>query len=203
MGNFPGDETVDWSESSGIASLTPDMLNRAVGGAFGFTTDIGGYTDLLTGPANAELFTRWSEWSALTPYFRVHNSGASGTRTPWSYGQTPYRRWLSLARLHDRALPLIRRLWRAGLRTGIPVTRPLWLADPGDARAAAQDQEWLLGANVLVAPVVEEGATGRSVYFPPGCWRNPRTGRVRGPSTRRVAAPLGRLPYFVRCGTNL
>ena len=67
MGNFPGDETADWSAGSGLRSLGPDMLNRAVGGAFGYTTDIGGYVDLLTGAPNAELYTRWSEWSALTP----------------------------------------------------------------------------------------------------------------------------------------
>ena len=47
MGNFPGDETADWSAGSGLRSLGPDMLNRAVGGAFGYTTDIGGYVDLL------------------------------------------------------------------------------------------------------------------------------------------------------------
>ena len=49
-GNFPGDETTDWTRSSGIASVVPDMLNRAVGGAFGFTTDIGGYFDLASPP---------------------------------------------------------------------------------------------------------------------------------------------------------
>ena len=103
MGNFPGDETVDWSAGSGLRSLAPDMLNRAVGGAFGYTTDIGGYVDLLAGAPNAELYTRWSEWSALTPYFRVHNSAANGTRMPWSYGPQALARWKSLAALHRRA----------------------------------------------------------------------------------------------------
>ena len=48
--NFPGDETTDWTRSSGLASLSPDMLNRAVGGAYGFTTDIGGYFDVRIQP---------------------------------------------------------------------------------------------------------------------------------------------------------
>ena len=47
--NFPGDETTDWSRSSGLASLTPDMLNRGIGGAYGFTTDIGGFFDIPYG----------------------------------------------------------------------------------------------------------------------------------------------------------
>jgi hypothetical protein len=53
-------------------------------------TDIGGYVDLLTGPTDAEMFTRWSEWSALTPYFRVHNSPTTGERMPWSFDPQTY-----------------------------------------------------------------------------------------------------------------
>ena len=201
MGNFPGDETVDWSAGSGLRSLAPDMLNRAVGGAFGYTTDIGGYVDLLAGPPSAELFTRWSEWAALTPYFRVHNSAAAGTRMPWSYDAATLDRWKSLAALHRRATPLIRRLWRRGRNTGLPPTRPLWLSAPEAPGARRESQEWLLGRNVLVAPVVREGARHRTVSFPRGCWAGPGGGRqFRGPARIRVAAPLGVLPYFFRCG---
>ena len=65
------------------------MLNRAVGGAPGFTTDIGGYAQFTPEqpvmPATSpELFTRWAQAAALTPFFRVHNSGLSGVRMPWS-----------------------------------------------------------------------------------------------------------------------
>ena len=110
MSNFPGDETTDWSAGSGLRSLAPDMLNRAAGGAFGFSTDIGGYIDFTDGPPDAELFTRWSEWAALTPYFRVHNSAVNGTRMPWSYGGPTLSRWKALAALHQRAVPYMRRL---------------------------------------------------------------------------------------------
>jgi alpha-glucosidase (family GH31 glycosyl hydrolase) len=202
MGNFPGDETAEWTGGSGLRSLAPDMLNRAVGGAFGYTTDIGGYLDRFNPPADEELWTRWNEWAVLTPYFRLHNSQTTGTRMPWSFGDSAYARWEALARLHERAIPLIRRLWEEGRRTGVPPTRPLWLQFPGDRRAAAQDQQWMLGPDVLVAPVVTQGATTRPVYFPAGCWRSPETGvQVMGPRTQSVDAPLGRLPYFFRCGT--
>ncbi len=203
MSNFPGDETSDWSASSGLRSLAPDMLNRAVGGAFGYSTDIGGYLDLFAGPPDEELWSRWVEWSALTPFFRVHNAQRAGTRMPWAFGPAAYARWVAMARLHARAVPLIRRLWRRGRRTGLPPTRPLWLAAPGDRRAARQPQEWTLGRDVLVAPVVRRGATSRTVYLPRGCWRRSGTGRRRrGRAGLRVRAPLGRLPYFVRCGTR-
>jgi alpha-glucosidase len=202
--NFPGDETTDWSHSSGLASQTPDMLNRAIGGAYGFTTDIGGYFDV--GPYEAttkELFLRWAEWAALSPFFRLHGSVAAGTHTPWSYDAETLAIYKRLARLHRRASGLILRLWKRADRNGIPPTRPLWLAYPGDAKAAARDQEWLLGPKVLVAPVVEQGADSREIYFPRGCWRDPETGlRVRGPRSRAVDVPIDRLAYFFRCGSE-
>lgn len=202
--SFPGDETTDFSHSAGLASLAPDMLNRGIGGAFGYTTDIGGYYDV--GPYQAttrELFLRWAEWAALSPLFRLHGSVLNGVHAPWTYGPATVRAYNRLSRLHLRARPLILRLWRRADRTGVPIARPLWLAYPGDRRAAAEEQEWLLGPDVLVAPVVEQGATSRRVYFPRGCWRLPAAGgRVRGPRSRLVRAPLVRLPYFFRCGTH-
>jgi sulfoquinovosidase len=200
--NFPGDETTDWTRSSGLASLAPDMLNRGIGGAFGFGTDIGGYLDVGPyKPTTKELFIRWAEWAALTPVFRLHGSVSAGVHTPWTFDQQTVAIYNRLSRLHMRARPLIMRLWKRARRTGVPIARPLYLSYPGDSRAATQDQEWMLGDDVLVAPVVQQGATSRDVYFPRGCWRDPVSRRrMTGPASRSVAAPLGRLPFFVRCG---
>jgi alpha-glucosidase (family GH31 glycosyl hydrolase) len=201
-GNFPGDETTDWTRSSGLASQTTDMLNRAVGGAFGFTTDIGGYFDIGPyAPTSKELFVRWAEWAALSPFFRLHGSVRAGTHMPWTYDAQALELYKAMAALHRRARPLLARLWRQARRTGIPPTRPLWLQFPRDARAAVRDQEWMLGPSLLVAPVVTEGAVTRSVYFPRGCWKGAGV-TVRGPRTKTVKAPLTRLPYFVRCGSK-
>src|SRR3954470_893057 len=105
--------------------------------------------------------------------------------------------------LRARAQPLIGELWQQASATGMPIARPLWLRYPRDGEAAKQDQEWLLGDDVLVAPVVEQGATSRDVYFPAGCWTSPEGGeRHAGPVHARIDAPLRRLPYFVRCGTD-
>jgi alpha-D-xyloside xylohydrolase len=202
MGTFPGDETADWETPSGLRSLAGDMLNRAVGGAFGYTTDIGGYIDTFTGPPSRELYGRWSEWAALTPYFRVHNAATTGVRMPWDYDEATLERWNRMADLHKRALPLIRSLWRKGRRTGVPVTRPLWLAAP-EAPAFGRDQQWMLGPNVLVAPVVRAGEASRAVALPRGCWAYQPTGRrFKGPGAVTVPAELGTLPHFFRCGTR-
>ncbi len=180
------------------------MLDRAIGGAYGFSTDIGGYFDVRPYPATTkELFLRWAEWAALSPLFRLHGSVLAGTHTPWSYDRQTVHIYEQLVALHLRARKLILKLWRQADRTGIPVTRPLWLAYPGDARAARQDQEWLLGPDALVAPVVTQGVTTRAVYFPRGCWRRPDTGALyRGPRSQVVPAALGQLPYFFACGTH-
>jgi alpha-glucosidase (family GH31 glycosyl hydrolase) len=200
--NFPGDETTDWSRSAGIASLAPDMLNRGIGGAYGFTTDIGGFFDIPYGATSKELFIRWAEWAALSPMFRVHGSVAAGTHTPWSYGAETLRIYKRMSALHRRAEPLIMRLWKRANRTGMPIASPLWLNYPHDGNAARQDQEWMLGRNVLVAPVIEKGAVTRTAYFPRGCWRTAEGERFVGPRSAYVRARLGRLPYFIRCGTH-
>ncbi len=203
-GNFAGDETTDWTRSSGIASVIPDMLNRAVGGAYGYTTDIGGYFDLFNRtPTTKELLLRWAELATFTPFFRLHGSLIAGTHVPWRYDAQTVTVYNRFAGLHERASKLILRLWSGATRTGIPPTRPLWLADPGDRIAAAQDQEWQLGRDLLVAPVIKPGAASRRVYLPAGCWRPGAGGSAtNGRRFITVAAPLDVLPYFVRCGTR-
>ena len=187
---FPGDETVDWSRQTGLASIVPDMLNRAVTGAVGFTTDIGGYAQFTAGrpslpPTPAQLFTRWSQAAALTPFFRVHNSGLSGAQMPWGYDLATQRRWVAMARLHQRAVPLIRRLWRRSVATGMPMTRPLWLVDPRLAASPRADDEWMLGRDLVVAPVLRPGQRRRAVCCPPAagsCTGGPPGCAARGRS---------------------
>ncbi|HEX8103753.1 MAG TPA: TIM-barrel domain-containing protein [Solirubrobacteraceae bacterium] len=200
--NFPGDEHAEFSRGNGIGFLTTDMLSRGVGGAYGYSTDVGGYLDTY-GKVTKELWLRWVQWAVLSPVFRFHNSVGEGTRQPWSFDAETLAIYRRYEALRERAAPLIARLWREAAATGMPIARPLWLEDPGDPEGARQDQEWLLGHDVLVAPVVEKGAGERSVYFPRGCWQHGETGaRYAGPGSARVRAPLASLPYFVRCGTD-
>jgi len=202
--NFPGDETTAWDRMSGLGSLTNDMLSRAVGGAYGYATDIGGYFDYSTPPTTKELFLRWAEWAALSPVFRLHGSGRTGTHTPWSYDGQTVRIYKELSELHLRARPLLEKLWKTADRTGAPPTRPLWWQYPADREGWHQDQEWLLGPDLLVAPVVTEGARSRSVYLPEGCWQLHGDGarRTGGGASVTVKADLATLPWFSRCGTK-
>ena len=200
--NFPGDETTDWSRSSGIASLAPDMLNRGIGGAYGFTTDIGGFFDIPYGATSKELFIRWVEWAALSPMFRIHGSVAAGTHTPWSYDAETLRIYKHMSAIHRRAEPLIMRLWKRANRTGLPIASPLWLNYPNDGNAARQDQEWMLGRNVLVAPVIEKGAITRPPTSPAAAGGRPTASSSPARGFAYAKGRLGLLPYFIRCGTH-
>ena len=201
-GNFPGDETTDFSASSGLASQAADVLNRGIGGAYGFTTDIGGYEDATTGATTSELLLRWAEWAVLSPVFRLHGSAGQGTHVPWSYDPATLAAYRRLAQLREQVAPLVARLWATADTAGAPVTTPLWLAYPGDPVAARQDQEWLLGPDVLAAPVVTAGATTEHAYLPAGCWTYQPTGTdYPGGQYVTVPAPVDTLSWFTRCGS--
>ena len=200
--SWSGDNTTDWSRASGLAAVIPDLLNRSIGGAYGFVTEIGGFIDVAGRPSK-ELLIRWSHHASLMPVHRLHGGPINGTHMPWRYDAETVAEYRRSAERHIAAQPLILQLWREAEATGMPITRPLWLAYPDDPVAAVQDQQFLLGPDVLVAPVVEPGAVSRAVYFPVGCWQHPEDGsRFNGPASQTVAAPLGYLPYYFRCGTQ-
>jgi alpha-glucosidase (family GH31 glycosyl hydrolase) len=199
---FPGDELNDFGTVAGLPTIIPDMLNRAVGGAWGFTTDIAGYLDSSFAPATKELYVRWSQAAALTPFFRVHNGPLTGPRMPWSYDAETEAAWQAMASLHTSFAPAFTSAWDEALATGMPVVRPLWLADEASATTPHNDDEWLVGEDVLAAPVVKEGATSREVWLPTGCWKLHGTGdQEMGPAAITVDAPLGELPWFKRCSS--
>jgi alpha-glucosidase (family GH31 glycosyl hydrolase) len=205
-GNFPGDYSSDFGRANGLGAATTDMLNRGIGGAYGYANHVAGYFDYANPGFGVpkETFLRWAQWASLSPVFLLHNGLVAGTTYSWSYDDPEaVRIYNQAANLHLRASGYIRGLWEQAQVSGLPIARPLWLAYPDDPVAAQQDQQWLLGPDVLVAPVVQQGATTRDVYFPAGCWRDPDTGQqFTGPAAARVDAPLDTLPYFFRCGTQ-
>lgn len=163
---FPGDETTDWSQASGLPSVVPAMLNLAVGGMPTFTTDVGGYFDFVAPRTTPELLVRWGQLAALTPVMRVHNSTQKTSLYPHDLEGAELDAYRRYARLKERLAPLVDRLTRDAAATGsIGPVRPLVFDDPA---AVSVDDQWLLGRDLLVAPVLDPGATRRELYLPAG-----------------------------------
>jgi alpha-D-xyloside xylohydrolase len=142
----------------------------------------------------------------FTTHFRVHGSAFNGVRMPWFWepdDPEPKAQalWKAAADLHVRARPLILELWQEAADTGMPITRPMWLHDSEAEGNPHNDDQWMLGPDLLAAPVLEEGATEREVWLPEGCWQLHGEGReLGGHATLTVDAPLDVLPWFARCG---
>jgi hypothetical protein len=140
---------------------------------------------------------------------RIHDDTYHGSRYPWSFDQRTLDAYRRYARLKVRLIPLVQRwsAWAAHSGTVGPV-RPLVLDDPSPA-ARAIDDEWLLGADVLAAPVLVEGAVSRRVYLPAGArWQPVRVGEngdwvpsgapLAGGQTVTAPAPYDDIPIFLR-----
>lgn len=205
---FPGDETTDWAEGSGLPSVVPTMLNLALGGFPTFTTDVGGYFDFVAPRTTLELMTRWGQLAALTPVMRVHNSTANGQLHPHELEGAHLDAWRRYSRLKQHLAPLVDRLTRrAAQGRGIGPVLPLAVVDGSRLTRSVEDQ-WLLGRDLLVAPVLEPGAATRDVVLPRGRWRRAVVtagGELRpvgpvhaGSQVLTVPVTLRDIPLFLR-----
>ncbi len=191
-------------------------LNVAVSGIPWWTTDIGGFHggDPLD-PEYRELMVRWFQYGALCPLFRLHGNRepvmpfgldqTGGPNEPWSYGDEAYEHIKSALLLRERLRPYVMTLMRAAHAEGMPPMRPLFVDFPLDAAAWAVCDQYMFGPDLLVAPVADHGARQRHVYLPAGAaWADAWTGEAHaGGEEASVAAPLGRIPLFLRDGASL
>jgi alpha-glucosidase len=185
-----------------------NALSLALSGQSKVGHDIGGFTGPRPSP---ELLCRMMEMAALHPR-AVMNSWKPEVANDWTAATVPwlYPDVLPQIReaLHMRTefLPLIYTLAHLAHRDGSPIIRPLAYDFPDDPRAYDDHDAFMLGPDVLFAPVVEEGARTRTQYLPagPAGWVEFRTGAFHPAGAEAtVAAPLGRPPVFVRVGAAL
>ena len=183
-------DTGGWQWPSGPKAAHPPLIDPA--GATAMGADY---------PDYPELFIRWFEYNTLTPTLRVHGQ-RPGTAI-WDYGRAAEPILASWLRLRYALIPYIYALGRRSYDTGAPFMRALWMDFPADGRVKTIGDEYMLGPALLVAPVTEQGATSRAVYLPAGAdWYDWWTGqRVAGGQTVTAAAPIDRLPIYVRAGS--
>jgi alpha-D-xyloside xylohydrolase len=189
--------------------------SESLTGHFAWGSDTGGIDPQA--PANAtnsptpSLFSRWAQFSAVSPVFEVGGAGLNAT--PWKYDPDTIRRFRDAAVLHYELFPYLYGLARDAARTGVPIMRPVGFQYPGDQAAWTQDQEFMVGPDLLAAPVTadraqEDGVAGRptpvSVYLPAGRWVDLYSGRIvdGGRTITRPATP-DEFPLYLRAGVAI
>lgn len=196
---WAGDQCVDWTRHDGIGTtITAALSAGLVGNAYSHS-DVGGYTSLHGNVRTAELFMRWSELAAFTPVMRTHEGNRPDDNLQVDSTPEILAHFASMTLVHAALAPYVRHLCREAAATGLPAQRPLFLHHPAERSLYAVQDQYLYGADMLVAPVIEEGATDRTVILPGAePWAHLWSGCAFAPGTHRVAAPLGQPPVFYR-----
>jgi alpha-glucosidase len=197
---WSGDNTTSWHTLRWNIRMG---LTMSLSGMFNTGHDVGGFFGPVPDP---ELLARWVQCAAFNPRF-VMNSWKEGgeVNTPWMHPPVLpiVRDWL---RLRYRMLPYLYTLYARAARFHEPILRPLFYDFPADARAFDDTDAFMVGPNLLVAPVVEPGARRISSYLPrgPSQWIDFWTGAHHKSGAAIVAdAPLERIPLFVPAGAIL
>jgi alpha-glucosidase/alpha-D-xyloside xylohydrolase len=220
---WSGDVYSTWET---LRTHIPIAINTGLSGIPYWGTDVGGFVP--TPEFTSELYVRWFQFGAFCTLFRSHGRTWK-LRLPWGWntgelGPIEIANYAGAGlpqpsdlhhgevepicqkylELRYRLLPYLYSAVRECTRTGLPVMRALWLHYPDDPVAVARGDEYLWGRDLLVAPVVEKGATERRLYLPRGVWYDFWTGeRIEGGRelTRRV--DLETMPLYVRAGAIL
>ncbi|MBC8152016.1 MAG: hypothetical protein H7Z72_03815 [Bacteroidetes bacterium] len=191
--HFAGDHRTNFT---GLQSALTGALHLSSCGFSIWSTELGGFFGL----PDPKLYSRWVEFSTFSPLMRMHGTEP---REPWEYGDAALAHYKVYANVRARLVDYLHRQATESHRTGLPMMRSMAMAFPDQPGLATINNQYLLGTDLLVAPVLDEGDT-RPVTLPKGRWTNFWTGDlVEGGQTQTVAAPLGRIPVYVRDGVRL
>lgn len=199
-----------------LRAQIPAGLNIAMSGIPWWTTDIGGFMDGdIRTDYFKELIVRWFQYGVFCPLFRLHGvrlplNGLYGAQSSgadnevWSFGEQNYEIIRHLLFLREKLKPYLRELNQAAHEHGRPPMRPLYYDFPTDPAAVNLPDQFMLGPDLLVAPVTEQGAVSRHVYLPAGqTWIEAWSGEeFPGGQHIKANAPLERIPAYWRKGSK-
>jgi len=191
---WTGDNRSFWEHMS---MAMPMVLNLGLSGIAFSGPDIGGFAHHSSG----ELLARWTQMGALFPYCRNHSELSTIRQEPWSFGPEVERICREYIELRYRLMPFLYSLFRESAETGLPIIRPLVLEYPEDPNVTNLCDQFLLGNQLLVAPIYRPGTDHRAVYLPKGIWLDYWTGqKLEGGRHILAHAPLDTLPLYVKEG---
>ncbi|MCQ0986924.1 alpha-glucosidase [Jiella marina] len=200
---WAGDQSVDFSRHDGLVTVIVGALSSGLLGNAYHHSDVGGYTSLFGNRRTAELIMRWAEMAAFTPVLRTHEGNRPTENLQIDQDGDVLTHFARMTRIHAGLKPYLAALCDEAAATGLPLQRPFFLHHEDDARAYTIWDAYLLGPDLLVAPVWHEGAQEWRPYLPAGAeWMHLWTGeRHAGGSEPTVAAPFGHPPVFYRVGS--
>ncbi|MEL7485531.1 MAG: TIM-barrel domain-containing protein, partial [Planctomycetota bacterium] len=149
---WTGDNTSNWFH---VDTSIPMTLNLGLSGQPFAGPDIGGFIDAGT----PEMFARWMGFGALLPFARGHTQTGNIDKEPWSFGPAVEATCRRAIERRYRLLPYFYTLFEESSRTGMPIARPTFFADPADPRLRDEDDSFLVGSDVLVAVQTDLGRT--------------------------------------------
>lgn len=212
-----------YSDFASLRNQVTAGMNMGLSGFPWWTTDIGGFHGgNIYSEEFKECFVRWFQFGAFCPVFRLHGfreplvvepgkpefkaGNAEGWKytsgSPnevWSYGEEVYEICRKYMQIRERIRPYLMEQMERAHKYGTPVMRPLFYDHPEDGTAWTIEDEYLLGPDIVVAPVVYEGARERKLYLPEGSWTDIHTGAVwEGKSWITCQAELDRIPVYAR-----
>ena len=191
-----GDNEASFSPENGLPTVVTGALNAGLSGMALWAADLGGYLSTASTP-DPQLFMRWTEYAALSPIMETIGTANLG---PWDYGEAALQNYRKYAILHMSLFPYRYAAAQEAAKNGMPITRALVLMYQDDKQAREAASEYMLGPDLLVAPVIDQNLS-RAVYLPKGEWIDYWTGaKLQGGKVIVAEAALAILPLYVRSG---
>lgn len=182
---------------SGMASVIKSGLSIGISGVPFWSHDIGGFFGL----EDPELFVRWAQFGLLSSHSRFHGTT---TRQPWAYGERAEKIVGDFMRLRSKLMPYILQTAKDCAENGLPFMRPMLLSFPDDRNTHHLWDQYMIGDDLIVAPVFGPDHTVRRVYLPAGWWHNYFTGETQqGSQYIEISCPLEQLPLYIRKRSSL
>jgi alpha-glucosidase (family GH31 glycosyl hydrolase) len=205
-----GDQLVSWDEHDGIKSAVTGLLSGGLSGYSLEHADIGGYTaidnPLLEYHRSKELLMRWTEFAAFTVVFRTHEGNRPEVNHQIYSDEETLRHFSRFARVYAAWKPYRMDLVQEAAKTGLPVVRHPFLHYPHDPEVLDLDYQFMVGSDLMVAPVLDPGEGTVEVYLPAGRWVHLWSGEEYGSLDKgvykTVRAPVGEPAVFYREGSE-
>ncbi|XP_057213829.1 neutral alpha-glucosidase AB isoform X2 [Triplophysa rosa] len=194
---WTGDNAAEWGH---LKISIPMCLSLGLVGISFCGADVGGFFK----HPSAELLVRWYQAGAYQPFFRAHAHLDTPRREPWLFGPENTALIREAIRQRYALLPYWYQLFYNTHHTGQPVMRPLWVEYPEDFAVFTIEDEYLLGKDLLVHPVTDEGAKGITVYLPGKheVWFDVHTfEKHAGAQSLYMPVAMSSIPVFQRGGS--